>query len=95
MRLNALNAGQNFELTSQRRKRKDAPEFIRGWRGRGPRMVSQGKQSTASVTREEARPGCPQCGQEMVAAYDKAPEGGIPPALVPCSDAKDVWECDP
>jgi len=35
MRLNALNAGQNFELTSQRRKRKDAPEFIRGWRGRG------------------------------------------------------------
>lgn len=27
MRLNALNAGQSFELTSQRRKRKEAPEF--------------------------------------------------------------------
>jgi hypothetical protein len=30
MRLNALNAGQNFELTSQRRKRKDAPLFRAG-----------------------------------------------------------------
>lgn len=31
MRLNVLNAGQNFELTSQRRKRKDAPRFRAGW----------------------------------------------------------------
>lgn len=73
----------------------DAPEFIWGGADGAPRMASQGRQSTASVTREEARPGCPQCGQEMVAAYDKAPEGGIPPALVPCSGAKDVWQCDP
>ena len=46
-----------------------------------PRMVSQGRQSTASVTREEARPGCLQCGQEMVAAYDKALGGGIPSSI--------------
>ena len=35
MRLNALNAGQNFELTSQRRKREDTPPFRAGWRGWG------------------------------------------------------------
>lgn len=74
----------------------DAPDFNWVWRGWGPRMASQGRQSTASVTREEARPGCPQCGQEMVTAYDKAPEGGIPSsigAMLWCKGC--VWHCDP